>query len=411
MQVSCNPKRYKRMKNIIIVTIIALFNLNNSVAQWTKINALPTQHIVALTVFGDTILAATDANLLYKSVDGGNNWSSIVVSNNPIVIITLKVIDNKIYVGTNSDGVFTSADYGLTWLNTGSNLLAVSGIENKGTDTYAATLGEGVYIFDQGINNWIPFNDSLPSYSVNVFTILGTANSLLIGAGSNGTFYRYHFNTHSWNEEYYYGILFPGLQIAKLINNSDTIFAVNGNKIIRSEDDGLNWTDDKIGSHDGANRTINAGASTYYTLTNLFAGGTWIQQRSKGSASGTTWATNEEFLPDGYSYDLLEFQNKLFLAKADGLYTRDLLQGVNNPLNNETDVKIFPNPSDASAIHISGDNQVNKFTIATIPGQVLYSENVGKNEFTIQPNLTPGVYLINLTLSNGQNVIKKLIVK
>jgi hypothetical protein len=217
----------------------------------------------------------------------------MTVSSNPIIIICLKVIGDRIYVGTNSDGIFSSSDYGHTWLNTGSNLLPVIGIEARGSDVFAATLGNGVYVLHQNSGDWTPFNNSLPSYSVNVFTMLSTPASLFIGAGANGTFYRYNFDANAWNEEFYYGFLRPGLLIQKLINNSDTLFAVNGNNIIRSDDNGLNWADDVAGSHDGFSRTIYSGTNNYYTITNRIQGGTWIQQRSRLSASGTSWAINE----------------------------------------------------------------------------------------------------------------------
>src|SRR6187455_2156707 len=102
------------MKKIILLLLIALMNVNHSNAQWTKINAIPSQDIVALTVYGNSLLAATDSTLLYKSVDGGTSWSPIIVNNSPVVIITLKVIDDTIYVGTNSHGIFYSADDGLS---------------------------------------------------------------------------------------------------------------------------------------------------------------------------------------------------------------------------------------------------------------------------------------------------------
>ncbi|HYV55470.1 MAG TPA: YCF48-related protein, partial [Chitinophagaceae bacterium] len=264
------------MKNILLPFIITIFSISNSVAQWTRINAIPSQRIHALTLFGDTILAASDTNLIYRSVDGGVNWDSLLVSNNSVAVISLNVIDNKIYVGTAHAGIFSSSDFGATWQNTGSTLFAVAEIKKHDTDLYAATLGNGVYIFNQASGSWIPFNDSLPSYSVNVFTMTSTPNSLLIGPGANGTFYRYLFPAGGWHEEYYYGILRPGLKIDKLINNSDTVFAVNGNRIIRSEDDGLTWSDDTLGTHNGNYRTIYSGTSNHYTLTDLLTGGTWI---------------------------------------------------------------------------------------------------------------------------------------
>jgi len=399
------------MKNILIVFLVTLLNVNHSKAQWTKINAIPTQDIVALSVYGNTIFAATDSNLIYKSIDGGTNWDPIIVNNSPVVIITLKVIDDTIYVGTNSHGILYSADNGLSWFNKGSNLLPVTGIVKKGNDLYACTLGSGVLIYNQSVGNWIPFNNSLPSYSVNVYCMLSTSISLFIAAGANGTFYRYDFNANAWNEEYYNGHLSPGLLIQKLINNSDTLFAVNGSRIIRSEDNGLNWTDDKAGSHNGYSRNIYSGINNHYTITNVLNGGTWIQQRSKLSVAGTSWTINEEFFPTGYSYDILEFENKLFLAKADGLYVRGLLTEVDDSMHDKWIVKIFPNPSSNSPINISSDQKIKELIILSDLWQTLYSEKIDTNEFTIRQNLSKGTYYMSLHLSGDQNIVRKIIIE
>src|SRR5690349_1719590 len=111
------------MKKIILICYLAFLTCTDSFAQWAKINAIPTQDIVALTVYGNTILAATDSNLIYKSNDGGMNWDTLIVSNSPLVIISLKVIDDSIYVGTNSNGIYCSADNGSSWSKKGNNLL------------------------------------------------------------------------------------------------------------------------------------------------------------------------------------------------------------------------------------------------------------------------------------------------
>jgi hypothetical protein len=399
------------MKTIVLATAMTLAYLSDSLAQWTKINAISSRAIVALVNNGDTILAASGTNLIYRNLDNEVIWTPITVSSGNIAITTLDIIDNIIYVGTAANGIFYSSNGGLTWMNKGGKLLTISGIEKRGNDLYAATLGEGVFIFYQETDKWISFNNSLPTYSVNVFTMLSTPRSLLIGAGANGTFYWYDYNNSQWNEESYYGLLRPGLIIYKLITVSNTIFAVNGNRIIRSDDDGIIWTDDKTGSHDGTSRNIYSGADNIYTITNMLNGGTCIQERNKSSSTGSSWASTEEFLPYGFSYDILEFRNKLFLARADGLYMKDGILGIDNSGPDKSEVKIYPNPSDGKLINISSDNQINKLTIFNLLGKIEYSEIVNNNRLIIQPNLDKGVYFLKLNMANDGNKVKKIIVE
>ena len=311
------------MKKIYLMTVF-LFSLNLAFSQWSKVVSVPVTSIVAFRVINNALYAASGSNIIYKSSDGGVTWNSVTVSNNLIDITSLIFHNNKIYVGTFSFGVFFSSDDGNTWQNNGTDPKFISGFAIKDDILYASTLGNGVSFLNPNSNSWSSLNNSLPNFSVNVNSIIGSANFLMIAAGSNGTFYKYDFQNSNWNEGYYDGILHPAVQISKLVNDADTILAVNFNRINTSTDAGLNWTNDKLGSHDGAYRTIYSGINDYYTLTDMVPTGTWIQQRKKNAATGSTWNNNEEFLPDGFAYDIIEFNNKLFLGKEDGLYFKEL---------------------------------------------------------------------------------------
>jgi hypothetical protein len=312
------------MKKIYLITIF-LLSLNLVFAQWTKIASVPATNIVAFRINNNIIYAATASNVIYKSTNGGVDWTSVKVSNDPIDITSLIFYNNKIYVGTFNFGVFFSSDDGNTWQNNGPLPKWISEFAIKDSLLYASTLGSGVAVMNPNTNSWSFLNATLPDYSSNVFGIIGSPNFLMIAAGANGTFYTYDFNNSFWREKYYDGVLHPSLLINKLINNADTIFAVNFQRIIKSTNAGLNWTNDKVGSHDGTNRIIYSGANYYYTLTNTITpAGTWIQQRNRNAGIGSTWATDEEFLPDGFSWDIIEFNKKLFLGKADGLYFKNL---------------------------------------------------------------------------------------
>ena len=308
----------------IILLLLLLPSLSKTFSQWTKVKSIPTNDIILLTVSNNNIYAASDSTEIYKSSDMGITWNTLTVSSSPIDITSLIFFNNKIYVGTFRFGIFSSSDNGSIWQKSNSNLVSISDFAVKDNLLYASTFGDGVAVLDTNTNQWSFINDSLPSYSVNVQKIIGHPNFLIIAAGANGTYYKYNFSTHSWDESFYYGILRPGLQINNLINDGNTIFAVNGNRIIKSSNAGESWVDDKIGTHNGFYRNIYAGLNTYYILTNLITGGTWIQKRDKYLNSGTTWGTKEEFLPSGFSYDIIEYNNKLFLAKDDGLYVKSI---------------------------------------------------------------------------------------
>ncbi|WP_309640816.1 T9SS type A sorting domain-containing protein [Flavobacterium sp.] len=395
-------------KSLLLIAITLLY-CNTSSAQWTKINAIPTQSIVALMVNNNTIYAASGSNIIYKSNDGGTSWIPITVSNNPIEITAFIFFNNKLYVGTYNHGVFYSDDNGVSWQNSGVHPLWISEFAIHNSGLLVSTLGNGVALKNPDSDNWTYLNASLPDYSMNVHSIISSPNYMLIAAGANGTNYRYDFNNSIWNEEYYTGTLQPGLQINKLINNSDTFFAVNGNRIIKTKDAGVTWTEDNVGSHNGPYRTIYEGSAKHYTITNMFPEGTWIQERDKLASIGSSWEENEELLTTGFSYALLEFQDKLFLAKADGLYTKSTLLGVHQPIG-AVNLQVFPNPSNGETINISSDHQVDKIAICNAVGQIVFSEKVGQSEFVITPNLSKGIYFVQIT-TDAASYSQKLIVE
>ena len=391
--------------------IIPLLIFNVTFAQWTKINTVPTVHIVALGVNNNVIYAASNSNEIYASSDAGVIWDTLTVSINPVDITSLIFFNNKIYAGTFTHGVFYSSDNGITWQHN-SNPSFISDFAVKNNVLYASTLGNGIAVLDTMTNNWTFINDSLPTYSVNVQSIIGSPNFLMIAAGSNGTFYKYDFAGKYWIEDFYYGFLRPGLQIDNLINDADTIFAVNGNRIIKSTDAGGTWTDDKSGTHDGVYRNISAGVSNHYILTNLNSGGTWIQQRNKYSDIGTSWAANEEFLNNGFSYDIIEFNEKLFLGRNDGLYVKSIVSGIReNTKNSSFKFYLYPNPSFGGAINVESEKEIVSLEVFNAIGEVVYKTNVYKPQFQINSYFPNGIYFLRLNLKDEIRISKLIILK
>jgi len=113
---------------------------------------------------------------LYKTTDGGSNWSDITsglpVTNGNITYIAVKNDDpNTVWVtigGFNSDAVYETTNGGLSWTNISTGLPqipAMSVVQNvKNTskvELYVAMM-QGVYM-KTGTANWVSFNSGLPN--------------------------------------------------------------------------------------------------------------------------------------------------------------------------------------------------------------------------------------------------------
>ncbi|MFY7735070.1 MAG: YCF48-related protein [Bacteroidia bacterium] len=391
------------------ISVVLWLSIKISFAQWTLVNSIPNKDIIALKTNQDAIYAATLNNIIYKSLDGGSTWTTITVSNNPIEIQSIEFIDNKIFIGTVSNGIFQSNDNGLSFKNTISNTLPITGFASKGNKVYAATLGNGVYIFDSLLNTWIPFNNSMPlNVAGSVNKIASANNYLFIASGGNGVFHKYNFTVDKWEEGYYLGSLSPGFQITDLINSSDTLTVVNGNNVFKTINAGISWAKDNTGTRLGVDRIIYSGSTNDYLVTNNLEKGSWIQKRNRLALIGESWAIDEEYVPNLYTYDMLEHKGKLFLATETGLYQKNLVLNNKELKKLNHTIQIYPNPSNGKVIDVISEFIIGSYTITNSFGQNIYSEEINKTKFNIEKDLTPGIYYINLYLINGNHIVKKI---
>ena len=113
------------------------------------------------------------AGKLWKSEDGGDNWTSINLpfNSNRTMLISIN-LENDLFLATNdggngSDKIFTSKDLGVSWTNLTSAVL--NGVQIQGVQVQEGTEG-GVYIYSSNNiwyrNNshpdWQNFRDGLP---------------------------------------------------------------------------------------------------------------------------------------------------------------------------------------------------------------------------------------------------------
>ncbi len=406
---------------IVLVITMLLTGFSRTYSQWVRIDDIPAVPIETLAINDDNIYAGTFSNKIYFSSDNGNTWDMLAVNNETINITALSFFQGNIYAGTFSSGVYFSPDNGITWQTDSSSPVSVSGFAVKDNVLHASTLGNGTFVLDSTADSWSALNDSLPNYSVNVQSIISSQNFLIIAAGANGTFYKYDFAGGSWTEGFYYGFLRPGLLINKLINTGDTIYAVNGTRIIRSSDAGKSWTNDNNGTHNGIYRIVYEGLNYLYTLTNIVPEGTWIQKRNKDAETGAGWADEEELLPDGFSYDILEHEGRIFLAREDGLYLRQSVTGTNDGRTGEvlSGYRLnqnYPNPFNPETI-IDYTVPVNSFVrlkvYDTLGKEIAVLVNdyrpAGNYKTSFNGNgISSGVYFYKLE-SDAGTIVKKMV--
>lgn len=182
-----------------------VFKTTNAGVSWSAGSGIPFStaiHSLAIhPTLSNIVYAGTDHSYLYKSTDGGANWSHIAtaqgfaVADSFIRTMTIDLANPAImYAGCDSGHIYKSTDAGNNW-----SLLANLGIPNSVREIlihpvldsimFAATFGSGIFIStDRGVS-WTPFNSGLTDLEVEA--LISDKNeplTLWAGSGSRGVF-------------------------------------------------------------------------------------------------------------------------------------------------------------------------------------------------------------------------------
>ncbi len=181
------------------------FKTTNAGLSWSSGSGIPFStaiHSLAIRpTISNIVYAGTDHSYLYKSTDGGANWSHIAsaqgfaVSDSFIRTLSVDLANPAIiYAGSDSGHIYKSTDGGNNW-----NLLANLGISNSvreilihpvlDTIMFAATFGSGVFISTNLGVSWTQFNTGLSDLEVEA--LISDKNeplTLWAGTGSHGVF-------------------------------------------------------------------------------------------------------------------------------------------------------------------------------------------------------------------------------
>lgn len=300
---------------------------------WIRITTLPAEKISLVKTIDGTVYTAAASGLVYHSADSGKTWSAYNKIKNNVQVTAFIIFKHKIFVGSQADGVFMSPDNGNTWIATFPfpALAPASTFLVWNDHLYCSSSGlDGIYGYDENTVNWNRFNsDGLPTnYNLTVEKAIVVNNSLLTIQGVNGNFYTYDTGTAKWSEHSFFFNHIAGLHITDILYNNNTLYASYGPAIFRSDNTGQAWAYDTVGlkrANDfiSPTRVMYTGNDSYYTLLNVRQSETWIQQRAKTAPLGTSWSNHQEHLSIGYSYDISQLGNKLFLATASGLYYKN----------------------------------------------------------------------------------------
>lgn len=334
-------------------------------SNWTPINnGITSMQVWSINKVGNLLFASSTAGKVYKSADGGNNWTLSNTGISALTIVRKFVLFNgKIFATTSNTGIIISSDNGNTWSqhNTGIAGLVADAIMVADNDLYAG-VNQGVYKYDIANQSWISKSSGLPNQSVGSLTYIkdnmqnitlfeGNGNSNDVAKSVNGG--------DNWSLAKN-GL--PNVGVYSLLGINTSVFAGNDYGVYMTTDQGANWTD----------------------------------------ISGFPLASQAKFLNKSSS--------DLYVLQGGKLWKRSLA-GLGLTAINETDkmqdIRIFPNPA-KDIISVNTPFTISKYEIADISGRIVLSGNL-KNESINISSLIKGIYFVKLTTTDFSIISNKLV--
>ncbi len=254
-------------------------------ASWTKTSpGLQSVDSIAIDPTNSSVVYA-GATGLFKTTDGGNNWTTLNIPANDARVGTI-VFDpatpSTIYAGSNA-GVFRSTDSGSTWTtlnNFGApNAPFVTSLAIDPTapaTIYAGTSGSGLFKTTNGGNSWTPINNGITTGfggnpAVVDDIVIDSSNSSTLYINVVGKINQSTNGGNSWAQVNNSAVL-GGINamVGDRTNPSTLYVGTVGGGVIKTTDGGTSWTKVNNGLWTGIIRVLVADPSNSATL---YAGG------------------------------------------------------------------------------------------------------------------------------------------
>jgi photosystem II stability/assembly factor-like uncharacterized protein len=268
---------------------IIFFSHDNGLTWENKSNGLSATvklGLGAIAASGNLLAVSTKDSGVYFFDFDRSNWEHIptslhVVANNPGALILFM---NRIYIGTQYGGVFSSIDRGKNWVavNSGLTNLTIRKLVDIDHKLYAGT-NKGLFAFDESKQLWsLEYGNS--TLQVNGVTALDRN----IYIGTNQGVFTASKDAKEWKQ------VLANRSIHNISSDDNTIYAMAYNELFSSVDKGKSWQNIQSG--------LPARLYTFNVVkhgSTLFAG-QWDGVYRKEHA-GESWRLSNDGIPEKFA--------------------------------------------------------------------------------------------------------------
>jgi photosystem II stability/assembly factor-like uncharacterized protein len=433
--------------SLFAATNNGIFHFLESQNQWIRLNPDFDMPVSFIYTNDGNIFCKISNKGLYKSIDNCISWIDINCDLAHSTVLSELIVEDRIYAGCQSNGIFSSEDFGNSWQIDNSGIpdnTAIKCFLQKDTVIYAGTYSKGIYSRTLNNKQWKSCNIGLTDLYITSMTSSGS--KIYCGTSSRGVF-KSDDNGISWHAS---NNGLSTLEVQCLFQKGTTLFAGTlGGGIFRSFDEGATWTMNDwsitdifftaITESDGYLYATSFNYGIYASTNN---GDSWfklsndvelitinaivaenkniiIGSKEKGIMishdRGNTWYTENEGLLYNNVNSLVKNGNVLVTGTSDGIYINETILDISDlTLGNSDRFELYPNPAPSGSQYLNLKTfncSPEKVEICDIQGRVLCSvDGIDNNTTKLSiNNLTAGVYLVKLYRNNEYELHKLII--
>jgi photosystem II stability/assembly factor-like uncharacterized protein len=232
----------QRFPLLLSVALLVLSAPRFVQAQWIQTNGPQSGSIISLASNDAYLFAVIQANGLYRSSDNGISWTEIntggAIGGSPAPVLAAR--GANIFYASLTAGVARSTDNGDHWIQDTSVLksASITSITFHGSDIIVGTINHGVYRSSDNGASWKPMKEGLPT-NLQISTLAVSEDYLFVGFAA-GAVYRYSDSDGYWTEI----LPFPADGFSPILAaTGTTVIIVTKEGVLRSTDNGENWTE------------------------------------------------------------------------------------------------------------------------------------------------------------------------
>ena len=357
------------MKKIIcsVFLLLTLFNNSLTQAQWIQTNGPYGGFVNCFAKLGTKLFAGTE-NGVFLSTDNGKSWSATNTGMEGAYINSLTVFGTHILAGAQK--IYMSTDEGATWKIFGNNIGFVLSLTVSGSNIFAGTAYNGVYVSSFNGSEWTAANTGIENMKVTCLAVYG--NYIFAGTEGNGI-YRSFDNGKNW---YSVDIGVDKAGIMSLAVSDTKIFCgTERNGMFFSADSGKQWSSINIDLNPKHVPSLAVSGTDIFAST--------IDGFLISTDNGITWNQSNTGLTNPQINSLFSFSDSLGSANIlAGTGGGGIFLSTNNGTNwSYASNGLFPIDVQAFAFY---DTYI---YAGTISGGIFRSEDNGKNWTPINSGL------------------------